>query len=396
MLKQGRSWLIFQLILPLCGLSVSVNVYAQEQKMFAVAGSPLNLFTEDFPVVLYEIGGSELLEIDRPAEQQDKVFFVRPYHTHGLVLVGSEPESGSIQLTVVDIDDIEEKATFKVDVCESCIHAFSHLLQMPDDQLIYAFVISEVVQGTANLHVEGVILESGTHVPLTLADLKYAVNFGNPGGNVDGGDELRSIYSNGKDAVFGYSQQLPLSWTLPEELTLKPEDTIFQIVNNSEVRLISTPTLAASGSSDRTTLYVYDKSTQEWAPIAVDGNLLRVRGFGEWIATEEAYRDSELSNITFNFSPSTFLAAEEKIGYSQMRQTGRLYLYNVSSKVLIEHMTGNPDSEVLLIDGDDIYIRVGDELRKGELAGSQLVGQEVLVKAPEVLDIHWLAISAQD
>ena len=58
-------------------------------------------------------------------------------------------------------------------------------------------------------------------------------------------------------------------------------------------------------------------------------------------------------------------------------------------------MTGNPDSEVLLIDGDDIYIRVGDELRKGQIAGGQIVGHEVLVKSPEVLDIHWLAISAQ-
>jgi len=387
---------IFQLVFLVCALSVAINIQAQEQKMFSVAGSPLNLFTEDFPVVLYEISGSELLEVDRLAEHQDKVFFVRPYHAHGLVLVGSEPESGLIKLTVVDIDDFEKKASFELDICEACIHAFSHLLQMPDNQLIYAFVISEVVQGTANLHVEGVVVESGVHVPLALDDLKYAVNFGSPGGNVDGGDELRSIYSIGKDAVFGYSQQIPLNWTLPEELALKREDTIFQVVNNNEVRLITTPTLTTSAHGDQTTLYAYDKSGQEWSSITVSGNLLRVRGFGEWIASEEAYRESELSNASFNFSPGTFLAPEERITYSQMRQTGRLYLYNVSSKVLIEHMTGSPDSEVLLIDGDDIYIRVGDELRKGQIAGDQLVAQEVLAKAPEVLNLHWLVIQAQD
>lgn len=396
MSKQGRIWFIFQLALLMCLLSVAINTQAQEQKMFSVAGSPLNLFSEDFPVVLYEISGSELLEVDRLAEQQSKAFFVRLYHSHGLLLIGSEPEKGLLQLTVVDIDNIEEKASFELDICESCLHAFSHLLEMPDNQLIYAFVIGEVVQGTANLHVEGMVVESGVHVPLTLEDLKYAVNFGKPGGNVDGGDDLRSIYSIGKDAVFGYSQQIPLNWTLPEELALKREDTIFQVVNNNEVRLITTPTLTTLEHGDRTTLYAYDKKSQEWSSITVNGNRLRVRGFGEWIASEEAYRGGELSNTSFNFSPGTFLAPEERIAYSQMRQTGRLYLYNVSSKVLIEHLTGNPDSEVLLIDGDDIYIRVGDELRKGQIAGDQLVAQEVLAKAPEVLNLHWLVIQAQD
>ncbi|MDO8272417.1 MAG: hypothetical protein Q7U82_10960 [Gammaproteobacteria bacterium] len=267
---------------------------------------------------------------------------------------------------------------------------------MPDNQLIYAFVIGEIVQGKANLHVEGIVVESGVHVTLTLDDLKYAVNFGYPGGNVDGGDDLRSIYSIGKDAVFGYSQQIPLNWTLPEELALKREDTIFQVVNNNEVRLITTPTLTTSAHGDQTTLYAYDKNAQEWSSITVNGNLLRVRGFGEWIASEEAYRESELSNASFNFSPGTFLAPEERIAYSQTRQSGRLYLYNVSSKVLIERMTGNPDSEVLLIDGDDVYIRVGAELRKSQIAGDQLADQVVLIKAPEVLNLHLLAISAQN
>ncbi|MDO8270410.1 MAG: hypothetical protein Q7U82_00615 [Gammaproteobacteria bacterium] len=396
MSKQGRIWFIFQLVLLMCALSVAINTQAQEQKMFSVAGGPLNLFSEDFPVVLYEISGSELLEVDRLAEQQSKAFFVRLYHSHGLVLIGSETESGSLQLTVVDIDNIEEKASFELNICESCIHAFSHLLEMPDNRLIYAFVIGEVVQGTANLHVEGVVVGDGTQVPLTLDDLKYAVNFGNPGGNVDGGDELRSIYSIGKDAVFGYSQQLPMNWTLPDELMLKREDTIFQVVNNNEVRLITTPTLATSANGDRTTLYAYDKTSEAWSSITVNGNRLRVRGFGEWIATEEAYRETELNNVTFDFAPGTFLAPEERIAYSQMRQTGRLYLYNVSSKAFVEYMTGNPDSEVLLIDGDDIYIRVGDELIKGQIAGDQLVDQEVLVKAPEVLNLHWLAVSPRD
>lgn len=225
-----------------------------------------------------------------------------------------------------------------------------------------------------------------------LSDLKHAVSFGSPGGNVDGGDELRSIYSVGEDAVFGYAQQLPLDWTLPEELALKREDTILQLVNNRELRAITALPLITSDGGGRTTLYVQDKRAQEWSSVTVNGNLLRVRGFGEWIVAEEAYRESEPGNVSYDSLPGIFLDAEARFAYSQMNQTGRLYLHNAVSNIHIEYMTGNPDSEVLLIDDKDIYIRVGDELVKGLIERDQIVDQRVMLKSSEVLNFHWLLL----
>ena len=75
-----------------------------------------------------------------------------------------------------------------------------------------------------------------------------------------------------------------------------------------------------------------------------------------------------------------------------MSQTGRLHLHNAESNIHIEYMTGNPDSEVLLIDDRDIYIRAGDELMKGLIEGDQIIDQQVVLKGSEVLDFHWLLL----
>ena len=281
MSRQGLSLLVFLLMSSVFGLSASIGAQEQKQTLYMIAGVPPTRFTESFPVFLYELSGSELSEVKTLAEQVDAARFVRPYHRYDLVLVGSEPVNGTLRLTVTDINAVEKQVTHEVGLCETCSLAFSHLLEMPNNQLVYAFVISELVQSTAVLHVLGVLLENGAQFALELSDLKYAVNFGSPGGNVDGGDELRSIYSVGKDAVFGYAQQLPLDWTLPEELTLEREDTIFQLVNNRELRAISALPLITSEGGGRTTLYVQDKRAQEWSSVTVNGNLLRVRGFGE-------------------------------------------------------------------------------------------------------------------
>lgn len=373
-------------------MSAPIRAQEQDQTLYLIASAPLTRFTESFPVFLYELSGSELSEVKTLTEQVDAALFVRPYHRYDLVLVGSEPVNGTLRLTVTDINNVEKQVTHEVELCETCTLAFSHLLEMPDNQLVYAFVISELVQGTAVLHVLGVLLENGAQFALELSDLKHAVNFGSPGGNVDGGDELRSIYSVGKDAVFGYAQQLPLDWTLPEELTLAREDTIFQLVNNRELRAITALPLITSEGGGRTTLCVQDKRTQEWSSVTVNGNLLRVRGFGEWIVAEEAYRENEPNNVSYDSSPGIFLDAEARFAYSQMSQTGRLYLYNVLSNTYIEYMTGNPDSEVLLIDDRDIYIRAGDELIKGLIEGDQIIDQQVVLKGSEMLDFHWLLL----
>lgn len=122
------------------------------------------------------------------------------------------------------------------------------------------------------------------------------------------------------------------------------------------------------------------------------------RAFGPWLAVEE-WRDAGTSRTP-----------EERISALEVRDgpfpTGRLLFYDtrpdaaadaehpfleMSSGRLIEHHAGDPDSEILLIDDNDVaYFRVGDELRRADLRDGGLANEEVLAKARELLAVHWL------
>ncbi|MDP1932670.1 MAG: hypothetical protein Q8L60_14545 [Gammaproteobacteria bacterium] len=360
--------------------------------MILIAGSPANSFTINFPVFLYELIDREFKEGHTLVSLEESTVFIRPYHEHGLILVGSQT-ADSFLLTVVDTDSVEELVSHEMDFCRNCIFASnSYLLELPGNRLNFAVVILEAIQDLTSLRVHGVDIADGTRTILELGDLKYAVNFGLPGGRVDSPDFLRAIFAAGIKAVYGYTQQLDLNWNLPEGLVLEPENAVIQLVNNSDIRVISS-SLAATEGGDSTTLHLYSKPSQEWSSLTLNGNSLRVRGFGEWIAAEEAYRDEIQTGFAgYDVAPGEFLDADERFAYSESRQTGRFYLHNAFSKSTSEHNTGNPDSEVLLIDGDTVYIRVADELIKSQIVAGRIMNQEVILKSPEVLHVHWLAL----
>ena len=87
-----------------------------------------------------------------------------------------------------------------------------------------------------------------------------------------------------------------------------------------------------------------------------------------------------------------FLSAA--VNLSQVREiapTGRLLLCDARAKALIIHDTGEPNSEVLYVDEDDVaWYRVSDELRRAPIEDGKLGPEEVVAKAPELLAVHWL------
>lgn len=120
MSRQRRSLILLVLMSSLFDLTASISAQGQDQTLYLISGAPLTRFTESFPVFLYELSGSELSEVKTLAEQVDAVLFVRPYHRHGLVLVGSEPVNGSLRLTVTDINAVEKQVIHEVELCDTC------------------------------------------------------------------------------------------------------------------------------------------------------------------------------------------------------------------------------------------------------------------------------------
>lgn len=164
---------------------------------------------------------------------------------------------------------------------------------------------------------------------------------------------------------------------------------------------------------------VFDKTTESWtrvsASVLPEGP---TRGFGRWLALEVWHNTAHIrSTRALQERPreradhdGPFPTAAERFLSRGEMPRGRLVFYDTrsdarkndepvdrelfvtaASGTQIEHDTGDPDSEILLIDDKDVaYFRVGDELRRADLEPGGLANEEVIAEAPELLAVHWL------
>lgn len=83
----------------------------------------------------------------------------------------------------------------------------------------------------------------------------------------------------------------------------------------------------------------------------------------------------------------------ERFQIDQTIPTGKLNLYNVLSKQEIAYDTGVPDSEVLLVDDNDIaYLRLADELWRAQITGDGLEDMRKIAKSRILQNVHWLVL----
>ena len=374
-----------------CITLLVASISNASDEIYLFAGNPAHRLTHSSPVVVYVLKDNAIQKVRTITTQKQNALFVRPYHEKGFVLIGSEATPNTFLLDKVTLDSIEEEQSFELDTCSGCIFFQSNLVDLEGDDL-YMHVTAEAVNDVITFHVAALDVENGAPANLGLNHLDSVFTFGSSGGNVDGGDRLSSIYSSGREAAWGYRQKFKLGWVLPDTFHPLETDTIFQLVNNRLVRAITSSALIDLASDDmHTTLYIQNKQNDKWSSLVLDGNALRVRGFGRWVVTEEAYL-SGASSISNPANLELFLTAQQRFEYSGVRQTGRLYLFDGMNSQLVYYETGNADSEVLLVDDTDVYLRVGDEIKVGEIRSGELKDVRTLAKSPLVFAVHWLAI----
>jgi len=68
---------------------------------------------------------------------------------------------------------------------------------------------------------------------------------------------------------------------------------------------------------------------------------------------------------------------------------GTLLLYNVATRKQYTIETGQGDCEILFVEGRAVYYRVNDRIFRGRIGEKTIEEAEMLVKKPEVADIHW-------
>jgi hypothetical protein len=208
--------------------------------------------------------------------------------------------------------------------------------------------------------------------------------------------------------------QVELDVPLPREAASQAEEKTWGIlVNNDEITVLLRlfdPTLAGT---EKITLYIYDKKTKAWHTEDFDGGLSSFRGFGSWIAVNQA----EANYVVINGVGQPKPVAKESPGKSERQQIldpqdnyrdqsridslfsdyypGIIRLYDVRSGRKYRIDTGQGDSEVLLVDGNTIYYRVNDTLYRAEIGQSAIQNPSEIVRNPNIQFAHWAFLSSK-
>ena len=425
----------------LCALSaglclvVSLSIRADEPHLFAIAGQPLASATNElpfprFPVVLYRIEEGGLRKVRTVVTQEQNALVVRAYPEQGYVLVVSEGATeGSFLVDILELRNLSKQRSADFDVCSRCVYHESYLLQRHGRLVFYIGAVGyeegDVVRRLRlserrNL---GMDLVSGDFVrDIDHADLTHVFNTGAQSGGIDGDDVVAGIFGHestnwDRDVIPYVRAPVDLDWRLPQWLPAwsftSKERGLTQVANNDRLRVLET----ATGY-----WLVFDKATGRWSRLeprgrpestsVLDPSIVTytrpagpTRLLGRWLAYE-VWRDGDDPTVldsldTYRSEP--FLSASERFGHLDAMPTGQLWFYDTRGRIWRRHHTGDPDSEILLIDEHDTaYFRVGDELRRADLAAEPeekrwfrpatdyTLANELVAKAPEFWGVHWL------
>jgi hypothetical protein len=142
-------------------------------------------------------------------------------------------------------------------------------------------------------------------------------------------------------------------------------------------------------------MFVHDRLRDRWETIQIEGNLSRSRLFGSWVATVV-----EMVNAQQKPRPGTGNERSvEKPGLPSVSalyasvtgwRPGVLVLENIEDGRKIRIETDEEDSEVLSVQGDEVFYRVNDAIYQARIAGNELQKPSVLVKEEDVPEIHWV------
>ena len=409
--------------------------------MYVIASQPYpNTEFLPSPAILYRVDGGRLEKVRTITTYWQNTLFVHSYPDKGYVFVGSVgARNGAFLLDVLDLRSLSLERTLELDGCwgcnasnhrEGCMgcrYATSHLLNR-DGRQIYMIRTGTWYSEQLDCSCRdlGVDVVSGETIEgLGTGALRLAYHYGAPGGLVDGGEFGAGIYAEGTRAVArgeDDSKGHYLGWSLPPDLKLDSRtwrSSAQLFVNNDYVRVLAPVPSGAPG--DRPTskvFYVFDKAAGQWSELllpgsgvfrAASGNYASnldgsgiyypLRAFREWLAAEEihAYEPSpldrrRLNEIRFGEAPrGPFRLPLERFNARSSMPTGRLLLHNAQTRENVTHDTGEPDSEVLYVDGSGVvHLRIGDELRRARIEEGGLGKREIVVKAPEVAAVHWL------
>ncbi|HET9132124.1 MAG TPA: hypothetical protein VFO86_14305, partial [Terriglobia bacterium] len=234
-----------------------------------------------------------------------------------------------------------------------------------------------------------------------------------------GGIELR--VRNGKTfttQIVSFSDkrinEVELSVPTPREAATPSDGRAWRIlINNDEISALLRLFDKDSGTDGKMTLYIFNKKSRAWHTEDFDGELSSFRGFGSWIAVNQA----EANYVVINGMAQPKPVVKESPGKSERQQIldpqdnyrdqvpidsifenyypGIISLYDVRSGKRYRLDTGQGDTEVLLVDGKTIYYRVNDTLFRAEIGQSAIQNPIEIARDGNFQFAHWAFLSSK-
>jgi hypothetical protein len=142
------------------------------------------------------------------------------------------------------------------------------------------------------------------------------------------------------------------------------------------------------------------KGDDNWKFHQFEGDVTSIFSIDNWIIGRVGMknRDMKLTNpIKVSRNPKLKeigVNPDFRLSYlSDLYYPGILFLFNLENEKYLQIITNDADSEILLIEGNQVYYRIYDEIYKAEIIGGKVTEGKLLVKDDIVPDIHWAFIS---
>jgi len=187
---------------------------------------------------------------------------------------------------------------------------------------------------------------------------------------------------------------------------------VLPIVNENIICVPTSIDLDENKFLGTTYLQIYKAQYDRWDSARFAGMYdYALRHINDWIAGYEAYsyslgyyqkmeRYGAPSGSRFRKNDTIYgIPFDERIKQNKVYPEGRLFIYNIhTGKYIeweaIENGIRQADSEVLYIEGEEVYYRINDKIYKSKIINGNKIGKpELLVQDRRITEVHWLFLA---
>ena len=356
--------------------------------------SPSSSRGDQVSVDLYRLTSGRLIPLRLPVQAPRFTRFVIVDTELRMIALGGSPLMPS-GIQVTSMDNAVDVRTFELNVPDLSL-AQMHFADVPNDGkplVVDLYNSNEAIKGKPLKEtLQALNVATGQWAAVSPDVYQFIrINGGTAGYRPDNDDVGLQVFEDGRLMIPVAQRLFPVGPALPVDLRFGSKQVPRLYLNNKYLAAVADDLLPVA---DETVYQVLDRKTGDWRLLRVPGNSSRnVRAFGPWIA---GMVDEGLGSRNFRLSPGRHRPTDDQIvtvddylENEKIYRPGTLFVYNVTTHRYYQWDTQDGDSEVILIQDDQVYYRVDHTIYRASIGEKALEKPGLLVESPEVPGIHW-------